>query len=470
MSQPAAPLSIRSPEDALKFLNDRVDFERFLNVPYRQREFRLERVRTLLARLGDPQDALPIIHVAGTKGKGSTAAMLGAILNAAGRRTGVFTSPHLHCVEERIALDGRPCSSQEFVGLLARVAPIVEAMDREAAACDPPENGPTYFDITTAMALLYFVEKRVGAAVLEVGLGGRLDSTNVCRPQVAAITSISFDHTDLLGNTLPAIAREKAGIIKPGVPVVSGVQDRQAGQVIRDVCRENGCRLAERGVDFDAGYLPPEHVENGPALGRLDFGYRVPGQEHRYRGIGLRLLGRHQADNAAVALAVIAELRTRGWTVPEEAVRRGLAEVQWPARIEVLSRRPVVVIDAAHNRASVEALIGVLNESFSVRQRRLVFASTQGKDLPGMLQLLTREFDSIVFTRYLSNPRAVPPEDLQSVAEGLSGRRYPAYSMPAEAWQALRAMAGPEDLICVTGSFFIAAEIRSLAQEGPVAS
>ena len=447
-------------ECALRFLDDRINYERALSVPYREREFKLERMRELLARIDDPQDALSIVHVAGTKGKGSTAAMLGAVLSAAGYRAGVFTSPHLYRLEERIAVDGRPCSAAELVELIDRLKPAVEAMEKAAAASDPDEIGPTYFEITTAMALLHFARRKVEAAVLEVGLGGRLDSTNVCRPLVSAITSISFDHTLQLGNTLESIAREKAGIVKPSVPVVSGVVDRQPREVIREVCRRQGCRLSELEVDFDFTYDPPRRLESAPAMGRLDFRYRGRGRESGYRDLSLRMLGHHQAANAAVALAVVAELQQAGWEISETAVRTGLAEVVWPARVELLSRRPAVVIDAAHNPASIDALLRVLQESFSVRRRLLVFATTQEKDVRGMLGRLLGQFDEVVFTRYLNNPRAVPPEELDAMALELSGRRYRVCSGPGDAWGEAGRLAAPEDLICVTGSFFIAAEMR----------
>ena len=444
---------------ARQFLFGRIDYERARNVPYRTREFKLARMRELLQRIGNPHQPLPTLHIAGTKGKGSTAAMLGAVLTAAGYRTGVFSSPHLDRLEERLAVDGRPCSAAELVELIERLMPDVKAMD-EAAAGDPLDDGPTYFEIVTAMALLHFARRQVQAAVLEVGLGGRLDSTNVCRPLVSAITSISFDHTRQLGSTLESIAREKAGIIKPGVPVVSGVTDAAPRQVIREICRQQGCRLAELGVDFDFVYCPPKGLESAPAMGSFDFHSSGPGRDAQLRHVALALLGRHQAANAAVALAVLDELRSIGWPIPDEAVRGGLARLEWPARVEIVQRQPVVVIDTAHNLASIDALIEVLDESFSVRRRLLVFATTHDKDARGMLQRLLPKFDHLVLTRYVSNPRAVPPEELAAMAAELSQRPCRVCQDPADAWQQVRALAGLDDLICISGSFFLAAEIR----------
>ncbi len=201
----------------------------------------------------------------------------------------------------------------------------------------------------------------------------------------------------------------------------------------------------------------------------MDFHYRIPGREHSYRGLRLNLLGHHQATNAGVALSALAELRALGWSIPEEAVRQGLAEVSWPARIELVARRPAVVIDAAHNLASIDALTRVLDESFAVPTRLLVFATTQDKDVRGMLRLLLARFDRVLFTRYLSNPRAVPPAQLAALAAELTGRRYPVYADPSAAWDAVRAMASPDDLICVTGSFFIAGEMREQIRLCPLA-
>ncbi|MEE8450672.1 MAG: folylpolyglutamate synthase/dihydrofolate synthase family protein [Thermoguttaceae bacterium] len=459
---------------AMEFLLGRIDYERALAVPYRAREFKLDRMRQLLRRLGDPQRTMPIIHIAGTKGKGSTAAMIGAILTAAGHRAGLFTSPHFERIEERLAVDAVPCSAEEFTALIQHIRPEVEAMDRlvaeEDAEEDPDESGPTYFEITTAMALLHFARRKVDAAVLEVGLGGRLDSTNVCEPCVSVITSISFDHTRQLGTTLAAIAREKAGIIKPGVPVVSGVVEDEPRETIRKICRTRGCRLVERAVDFEFRYDAPRHMERKEEAGRFDFCWHGRDADDAsaaaYDAVPLRLLGPHQAANAAVALATIGELQRAGWKLPEAAIRKGLGEVSCPGRIEIVRRRPVVVIDTAHNGASIEALVGVLRESFSVGRRLLMFAATQEKDLRGMLDHLLGAFDHVVFTRYKENPRAVPPEQLQALAQELTAsatERFAVFADPDEAWEAIRRAAGPEDLICITGSFFIAAEMRRRA-------
>ena len=446
---------------ALDFLMGRIDYERAQDVPYRRREFRLDRMRRLLARIGDPQSSLPIVHLAGTKGKGSTAAMIASILGAGGYRTGLFSSPHLHRVEERLAINGQACTADEFVALLDELRPIVEAMDRETRS--PGGLGtPTYFEITTAMAMLHFARCRVDAAVLEVGLGGRLDSTNVCMPLVSVITSISFDHMKQLGNTLSAIAREKAGIIKSGVPVVSGVLAEEPRRIIQQIANSRGCALSELGQQFCFQYRAPVELEHSDGLGRIDFQHSGHDLMYDYRDLALRLLGRHQAANASVALATVAELNLLGWNINETAVRRGLEQVRWPARVEVVARNPVIILDAAHNLASVQSLLDTVEESFGNRRRILVFATTQEKDCVGMLRLLETRFDEIVLTRYHNNPRGVPVAELAEVLAKITAKPVHECSDVPTAAALARSLASPDDLICATGSFFLAAEMADV--------
>jgi dihydrofolate synthase/folylpolyglutamate synthase len=474
---PETCLSPPAYQQALDFLFGRIDYERMAAGSYGRREFRLDRMRELLARVDNPHRAFPIVHIAGTKGKGSTAAMIAGILTAAGYRTGLYSSPHLERIEERVAIDSQPCLPDELVELVECVRPPVEAMDRRA---DRGEGGgrPTYFEITTAMALAQFARRRVEAAVVEVGMGGRLDSTNVCQPVVSVITTISFDHTKQLGNTLASIAREKAGIIKHGVPVVSGVREAEPRGVIAATATERGARLVQLGEHFDLSYQPPRDLQNAEEHGRMSFVVRSRELEPAYDDVELGLLGRHQATNAAVAIATVAQLRGNGWTIPESAVREGLAGVRWPARVEVVARRPAVVVDAAHNAASIASLLTTLDESFVARRRWLVFATTQDKPVREMLAQLLPRFDGVVLTRYFNNPRYVPVEELAAVAREIAespnvppraenGKPATAQKpvlhccdTPAAAWQRVKELASPEDLICVTGSFFLAAEMR----------
>jgi dihydrofolate synthase/folylpolyglutamate synthase len=292
-------------------------------------------------------------------------------------------------------------------------------------------------------------------------MGGRLDSTNVCHPLISAITSISFDHTKQLGNTLAAIAREKAGIIKPGVPVISGVMEDEPRRVIEKVAKEANCRLVQLGTEFDFDYRPPRELDRSAARGAMDVRFRGDVTDVNWENVEIGLPGRHQAANAAVALAVLAELRKQGWHLPETAIRRGLSEERLPARIEVVFRRPTVIIDAAHNVASVQSLLTTLEESFNATKRLLIFGTTHDKDAQGMLELLLPEFDAVILTRYHSNPRAINVDELDSLAGSILPIERLVCADAAEAWSAARAMAKVDDLICVTGSFFLAAEMRA---------
>ncbi len=467
--QPA--LEVVDRQSALDYLFGRINYERTSGgVPYRSNEFKLDRMRRLLAGLGDPHLALKVVHIAGTKGKGSTAAMVASILRAAGLKVGIYTSPHLVDLEERIVVDGQMCDEASFVRLVAQVQQVAESMDRDEIATER-RPGPTFFEITTAMAMLHFVRQRVDVAVLEVGLGGRLDSTNVCKPVVCGITSISFDHTKQLGNTLAAIATEKAGIIKPGVPVVSGVTDPEPRAAIEAIAIERHAPLRQRDLHFGADAIDSLA---GPSQAGETIAYwdELGGPRYRLSDLKVGMLGSHQAYNAAVAVAVARTLQQQGWSIDEQAIRAGLAQVRCPARVEIVGQRPTQIVDVAHNHASIEALVEVLDQRFQATQRVLVFASSRDKDTVGMLRLLLPRFDRIILTRYLNNPRAIEHGELLEMASPVlaelaqdNGRARPVLETaadPATAWNRAHQVASGEDLICVTGSFFLAAEIRPL--------
>jgi dihydrofolate synthase/folylpolyglutamate synthase len=437
--------------ESLDYLYGRLNYER-LGMPRGPAELRLGRMRRLLRALGDPQDGLRIVHVAGTKGKGSTSAMVAAALTASGVRTGLFCSPHLHALEERFCVDGRAATAGELEALTDAVRPAVAAADVRS-----PARGPTFFEITTAMGLLHFARRGVGAVVLEVGLGGRLDSTNAVRPAVAVVTNISFDHTRQLGSTLAAIAREKAGIFKRGRPAVSGDKGAEARAVIRDVTRLRRCRLREIGTDFHYEYLPPAQPLTRPAAGRV----AVRTWAGDWGVLDLPLLGGHQAHNAAVALAALDTLAEEGLTVGRDAVARGFAALKWPARVEVMGEAPWVVVDGAHNVASAEALAETLRTCFPPTPRTLVFGTTRDKDLRGQLRALLPGVSAVVATRYVENPRAVPPDEIAEAVRDLSGLAAVVTYDPSEGLAAARRATPRDGLICVTGSLFLAAETRA---------
>jgi dihydrofolate synthase/folylpolyglutamate synthase len=427
-------------DEALGFWYGRINYEVRAAGPG---DLKLERMRALLRRLGDPHERLRLVHVTGTKGKGSTCAMIAAVLRAAGHRVGLFTSPHLTRVEERMQVDRVPVTPAELTALMGDVAPAVRAME-----ADPRHPPPTFFEIGTALGFLHFVRRRCGVAVIEVGLGGRFDSTNVCRPLVSVVTNVGFDHMAQLGVTLDAIAYQKAGIIKRRIPVVSGVVQPGPRAVVRAVADELGAPLWEHGADFGSDYSRS--------------GVTVSTPRRVYEGLTLGLLGPHQAQNAALAVAAIERLRDAGMPVSDAAVVRGLAGVTWPARVELVATAPAVVLDTAHNVPSAEALVDALRACVPVAGRkRVVFAMSSDKQFADVLRVLAGYFDHFHLTKYGTNPRCVPPEKLAAVLAAVApGTPFDTHATSAGAFAAARAAAGADDLVCVTGSVFLAGELR----------
>jgi dihydrofolate synthase/folylpolyglutamate synthase len=444
-------------EQALRFWFGRVNYEQRSPKPS---DLKLDRMRALLERLGNPQGRLRVVHVAGSKGKGSTSAMTAAVLRQAGYRTGLFTSPHLCRVEERIQVDGVPIRPDELAAVLADVAPAVEHVDarRPAGAA-----AVTFFEVATALGWLHFVRRRVEVAVVEVGLGGRFDSTNVCDPLLAILTSISFDHTQQLGNTLASIAFEKAGIVKPGRPALSGARVPEARAVIERVCRERGAPLWQLGVDVHYRHEPGCVTTAGRQAPRVF----VETPARRWPPLELALLGEHQGANAALVVAAVEHLRRAGLHLPDAAVAAGLAGVTWPARLEVVRQAPLVVLDCAHNVASAEALVEALRTTFPEAARRyLLFAGSGDKDLRGIARVLAPHFAHAYLTRYTNNPRAVAAGTLAGYWRQAGQEAFSLHATPADAWRAAEAAARADELVCVAGSVFLAGELRPLLLRG----
>lgn len=450
-----------------EFLFGRIDYERKSAKRSGQDSFRLETMRSLMARLGDPQVEYPVIHIAGTKGKGSTATMVGEILRSAGYRTGLYTSPHLDRLEERFQIDGREIQAERLDRLITEIRPLVEEFDAQAARQSEALRPPTFFEITTALAFLAFRQARVDVAVIEVGLGGRLDSTNVCQPTACAITNIGLDHTHLLGRELSQIAAEKAGIIKPGVPVISGESNTEAAVVIRRIADEQGSPLFEAERDFGAQDL-------GGDANRFDYWTDRADDHSRLRGLELGVFGRHQQKNAAVALAICGTLRASGWNIPDEAMRHGLRDVKLPGRIEKSASDPRLILDVAHNVPSIQAFLATINERFNHGHRTLVLAISRDKDLAGMLSCIPEHFDRVVLTQYLENPRAASPQELerllkqqldQTPASRLKREQVSIAESPAEAFRAVEAGRTPDGWVFVAGSVFLASEYGRCVQD-----
>jgi len=405
---------IRLYDDALRFLNSFTDYERMASV-YSPGDYNLERMRRLLCVLGNPERAFVSLHIAGTKGKGSTAHLAEAILREAGYRTGLYTSPHLVDLRERIRLDGKLISEADFTRVMAEMEPELIRLR------------PTYFETMTAAAFLSFARRGVDYAVVEVGLGGRLDATNVILPAACAITTIDYDHMEKLGHTLRAIAAEKAGILKPGVPSVSSPQPPAARRVLESRAPIYFPRFR---VLSSRGFVLKFRAEGRP--------YELP------------VLGKHQAANAATALALV---RRSGAVVNPGAVRRAFRNIRLPGRVERVGRRPTLIVDAAHNPVSARALAAALS---AVPRRRLllVFGASRDKDVRAMLRALLPVADLAIFTKAV-NPRAAATSDLMRLAKGCPAV---AAGSVARALALARKAAGPQDAIVVTGSFYVAGE------------
>jgi dihydrofolate synthase/folylpolyglutamate synthase len=448
---------------ALAWLDRRINFERAVPASAAPGTFGLTRVRRLLAAIGDPHHQFPVVHVAGTKGKGSTVAMLAAVLQAAGHRVGRYMSPHVDALEERICVGGRPISAADLVRAFNIVIPSVERMDH--AASRRGGSGPTWFEVLTAVAFVHFARARVDLAVLETGLGGRLDATNVSQPVLSIITSISLDHMHLLGATVGRIATEKAGIIKRGCPVISSAVHPDARQVIEATAARRRAPLVQLGRDFEAAYLPPvaDDARADPlAPGRV--AVTLPGLRTSAPLVfPLAMRGEHQATNAAVVVMAARRLDAGGIRVPERAVARGLRAVSLPARIERIGERPLVILDAAHNVASMESLVATLAPAAQVfRPTVLLFAASADKQIAEMLTLTRGRFDHVVITRYATNPRAATVPQLVEACRQAGLPAPQVATAPAEALRLARSLATPRGMVCVAGSFFLAAEIRAV--------
>lgn len=428
--------------EALKSIFQRTDYERRDQPPYAERVWRLERMEELLQCLGNPHRQFRSVHIAGTKGKGSTTAMIESILRQAGYRTGMYTSPHLHTFRERIRLAGEPIPEEDVCRLVERLLPILATR---------PEV--TVFEIITALAMVYFAEQKVDFGVFEVGMGGRLDATNVLRPMVSVITSISLDHMKVLGDTIEAIAREKAGIIKPGIPVVVAPQRPAAMQVMHEVSEARGAPLTSVGRDWQWRFLGADLAKQ-----RLSV-YRV-GHESKpeYPKLELPLLGVHQLENAATAVVAVETLREQGVRITKSAVRRGLATVQWPGRLEILGQNPLVVVDGAHNGDSIQRLLEALRDYLSFRRLLVIFGAGTTHNPQDLLPLLVPAAHKLYLTRS-RHAKATPTAELQSIAQSLGCEPSTAETVGESLRQAL-AEAQPEDLILVTGSLFVVAEAR----------
>jgi dihydrofolate synthase/folylpolyglutamate synthase len=436
--------------ETIKYLESFVNYEKIPAYPYKE-SLKLERIREFLNIIGNPQEGLKCIHVSGTKGKGSTCAFISYILRQSGYRVGLYTSPHLSDFKERIRIlepqTGKQEQGADFEGMISaddltdlvmRLKASIEKYNRVS------EYGPlSFFEAYTSLAFVYFKEQKIDFAVLETGLGGRLDATNVANAYVCAITPISYEHTQKLGNTLKEIAAEKAGIIKVHqLIVISAPQENEATEVIRSKCKEVGVKLYEVGRD-----ITYQKTKNG---------FGVKGIFGDYPELKTGLLGAHQLVNASVAVGTVEALRSYGINVGADSIRDGLRHTLWPGRCEIISKDPLVVLDGAQNIASADALKEAVKENFKYKKLILILGISNDKDIKGICNALSDLADEVILTK-ANNPRATEPAALaqyfKAKAVHLSGNVQ-------EAKAVAFGIAGKEDLVLVCGSLFVVGEFR----------
>ena len=427
---------------AEEYLNTFVNYEQIPGITYAPSDYSLRHVEELLNRMGNPQSAARTVHIAGTKGKGSVAAMVAQVLSSSGHKTGLYTSPHFHTLRERIAINGSLISEAEFAATMTEIKPFVESMKQDTSL-----RQLTYFEALTTLAFAYFQTKQVDFQVLEVGLGGRLDATNVvANPIVCVVTSISLDHTQILGSSLEEIAREKAGIIKPGCWVVLSPQPGQAASVITDICRQKNAKVVQVG----------KHITWHKISGDLHHqSLAIDGRTSKHQ-VSIPLLGDFQLENAATAVAALEILASEGVAVSHSDIAQGLARVKWPGRFQILQHQPTVLIDGAHNVASMERLVSNIKAYFPHKKIFLVFGTSCDKDIPGIINELVSLSPYAIVTQ-ASHSRAAPLPIL--VAEFTKrGIKPETKETVNEAISRALSLAGQTGIVCVTGSLFIVAE------------
>ena len=427
-------------QQALDYIDSYTDYEK-IPMPHDPAFYDLRRVELLLSRLGSPHLGAKTVHIAGTKGKGSTAAMVASALATAGYTTGLYTSPHLNTLRERFRVDGEMIAEGELVSVVERLKPEVEAINEEAVYGEL-----TTFELLTALAFAFFALKGVDFQVLEVGLGGKYDATNIILPEVCVITSISLDHTDVLGDSLTQIAAEKAGIIKPGVVVVLSPQADEVVRVVEEVCLRQGVELVRVGRDVTWRSLGFDHKRQS---------LEVRGRLGSYR-MSIPLLGQYQLGNAATAVAVLEVLAAKGFNISRDSIINGLEGVSWVGRFQVLGHQPLLVVDGAHNPDSAQKLRQSLVEYFDFDRAILVTGVSCDKDIDGIVSELVPLFDRVIVTR-AHHPRSMALEQLAAAFQKHGVEVQAKQSVP-EALSLAMSTAGAGDLVCVTGSLFVVAE------------
>jgi len=432
--------------EATNYLNSLINYEQIPDFVVHKRFLNLQRMRDLLNLLENPHRSLKFIHISGTKGKGSTAAMITSILTSEGLKVGLYTSPHLINPRERIRIREKMINKERFSQLIFQIKTAVEKIRKVR-----PHFSPTFFEVYTSLAFLYFFLEKVDLAVMEVGMGGRLDATNVINPLVGVITSISLDHTKELGDNLVSIAREKAGIIKRKTKIVSSPQNSAVLSLFEKICRERKAQLYRIGKEVTFKLL---------SSGKEGQTFKVKGIKGYYPDLFIPLVGKHQIINATAAIAAVELIEEEGIFISGESIKQGLERVYWPGRVEILPQRPTFIVDCAHNGASAKALAQCLSELFPKKGIILILAILKNKDVEGIGKVLCPLGKTIIVTK-VNSPRALSPDEL-------AGRikKY-CYSNPlieknvSLAIAQAKSLAKKEDVVCITGSVYLAGEALS---------
>jgi dihydrofolate synthase / folylpolyglutamate synthase len=433
-------------DEAIKYLFNRTNYEQEKHLRYNVDTFNLKRMEHLLSLVGNPHTKVDTVHIAGTKGKGSTATMLAKMIEANGYKVGLYTSPHVVDLHERIIVNSEMISRTAMLGLLNRIYKAVETVTKTSA--------PTFFEIMTALAFMHFADAKADVAVIETGLGGRLDSTNVIKPKVVGITNLSFDHQKQLGNTIGEIAKEKAGIFKPGVPIVTVQQDPDAMRVLKAQAAAVKAPLSVIGVDIDFSHRFETSSEHGPH-NRVCLTTPTSKFEH----LPVPLLGIHQAQNCGLALAMLDKLKGCEFDIDNDKSIAGLAKVKLPGRMEMICEDPRILIDGAHNAASIRALMHAIGQSIPYDSMIVIFGCNEDKDTKGMLQELQYGADKVVFTRS-NSAKAKSPDELVEMYAAISGKMCQSAPAIGEALRLAKSAVDKEDLICITGSFYLIGQAK----------
>jgi len=436
----------RTYDEAIKYLFNRTNYEQEKHLRYNVDTFSLKRMEHLLSLVGNPHTKVDTVHIAGTKGKGSTATMLARMIEANGYKVGLYTSPHVVDLHERIIINSEMISRTSMLGLLNRIYKAVETVTKTSA--------PTFFEIMTAIAFMHFADAKADVAVIETGMGGRLDSTNVIKPKVVGITNLSFDHQKQLGSTIGEIAKEKAGIFKPGVPIVTVQQDPDAMRVLKAQAAAVKAPFSVTGVDIDFSHRFETSSEHGPH-NRVCLTTPTSKFEH----LRVPLLGNHQAINCGLALAMLDKLKGCGFDIDNDKTIAGLAKVKLPGRMEMICEDPRILIDGAHNAASIRALMHAIGQSIPYDSMIVIFGCNEDKDAKGMLQELQFGADKVVFTRS-NSAKAKSPDELVEMYAAISGKMCQSAPAIGEALRLAKSAVDKEDLICITGSFYLIGQAK----------